>query len=193
MKKIKIVSLAAAALFSSALFADAFEFVTMENGASYIQINEDLESFSFRSDFKSIGNSGNVGYVIYPNGLSGDDMKEYLRENAGNAQFGKKLTGGNVDLGSLNAGDRVGFFLERKNGDVIYDTSFEEFHGKDYIAFDKNGGHGKDEWMSIEGIETSGGGSGTPNGAPLPGALAALLVGFVGIGAWKAGNKKKSS
>ena len=41
-----------------------------ENGSSYIQINQDLASFSFHSDFKSIGNSGKVGYVVYSQDLA---------------------------------------------------------------------------------------------------------------------------
>ena len=55
-------------------------------------------------------------------------------------------------------------------------------------------------WMKIEiaasasagGDGGSGGGTGAPNGAPLPGALAVLLVGSIGAGAWKAGSKKKA-
>ena len=53
-------------------------------------------------------------------------------------------------------------------------------------------------WMKID-ISASassggdGGGTGAPNGAPLPGALAVLLVGAVGAGACKAGSQKKKA
>ncbi len=175
---------AAAALTTFGSFADepAYQLVTKENGYSYIQINQNLDSFSFHSDFKSIGNSGKVGYVVYSQDLNDDQLGDYLKANAGNAEFAKKINNGLVDLGALNAGDRVGFYLDRNNGDVIYTTSFAEKHGTDYLDFTKNGtGSSKDEWMSISNVKAVA----RTSGAPLPGLLAVFLVGGLGAGALK--------
>lgn len=179
-----ISTFALIALIGFSVFGkDAYEFVNSANGYSYIQINEDLDAFSFKSDFKSIGNSGKVGYVVYAEGLENEQMAEYIRANAGNAQFGKKVNGGIVDLGALKAGDRVGFYLERNNGDTVYKTIFTEKHGVDYLEFSKNGvGQGKDEWMSISDVHAVSVPV-QPTGAPLPGMLAVIFIGGVGAGA----------
>lgn len=164
---------------------NAFEFVNSADGYSYIQINENIESFTFKSDWHSLGNAGRVGYVVYTSDMSDSERAAYMKANANNPQFGKSINGGTVDLGSLKAGDKVGFYEVRPNGRVYMQTSFEDWHDEKWLAFDKNGGHGKDEWMSISGIKTS---SAAPNGAPLPGTLAILLVG--GVGACCIGKKK---
>ena len=202
MNQIKIWLAAAAmsiATFSHAI--DAFEFVNSSDGYSYIQINENIESFTFKSDWHSLGNAGRVGYVVYTADMSDSDRAAYIEANADNPQFGKSINNGTVDLGSLKAGDKVGFYEVRPNGGVYTQTSFKDWHNEKWLAFDKNGGHGKDEWMTIADISvqeagsgssggsSSGGGTGAPNGAPLPGALAILLVGAVGAGAFKAGKK----
>lgn len=123
MKKLALAAGIAASLSTWAFAAEPFEFVTAANGNgfAYIQINEDLDSFSFHSDFKSIGNSGKVGYYLYPDGLSGKALADYVKATvaAGNAEFAKKIDNGLVDLGALKAGDRVGFFLDRNNGDTV--------------------------------------------------------------------------
>lgn len=179
----KIVCALAAMLMAVCAGAaeDAYTFVTKENGYSYIQINQNLDAFSFDSDFKSIGSSGKVGYVKYSHDLNDDQLSDYIRAHADNAEFGKKVNGGLVELGALKAGDRVGFYLERNNGDTIYESVFTTKHGTDYIEFDKNGGTGKDEWMSISNVKASP----APSGQPLPGLLAVLLIGGVGAGALK--------
>lgn len=191
MKK-TFAAVAAAIMTVFASFgASEYEFVTRDNGSSYIKINQNLESFSFKSDFKSIGNSGRVGYVVYPNDLSESDYGSYMAyitENASNPQFGKSLSDGNVKLGSLKSGTRVGFYLLRNNGNVVTATAFVEKNGTQYLEFDKNGGSGKDEWMSIEGVSAVP--ESVPTGAPLPGALAALLVG--GVGAFAARRRRAS-
>ena len=128
------------------LYAAPYELVNGADGFSYIRINQDIESFAFKSDFKSIGNSGIVGY--YVNGEKSD------------ASFSKKNN--ELTISGLKSGDQVAFWLLRKNGDLLQAFRFEEFHNKTYIAFDKNGG-GKDEWMSIDNIETK-----SPSGQPLP-------------------------
>lgn len=187
MKQKKLIGTAIGALASTLMtfgaFADdAYTLVTKKDGSSYIQINKDLDSFSFNSDFKSIGNSGKVGYVVYSQDLHDDQLADYLKTHSGKAEFAKKINDGLVDLGALKAGDRVGFYLDRKNGETVYATAFVTKHGTDYLEFDKNGGSGKDEWMSIEGVKAVGS---VPTGAPLPGALAVLLVGGIGAGAMK--------
>lgn len=201
MKKLLTILMMSLSMFANA--NDAFEFVNDDDyGYSYIQINQDLESFSFKSDWHSLGNAGRVGYVVYTANMSDSERAAYMEANANNPQFGKSINGGTVDLGSLKAGDRVGFYEVRPNGGVYTQTSFEDWHDEKWLAFDKNGGHGKDEWMTITDIKanTSGGAaggssegssSGAPNGAPLPGALAVMIVGVVGAGAWKCSNKKK--
>ncbi|MCQ2390316.1 MAG: hypothetical protein MJ240_02730 [Kiritimatiellae bacterium] len=192
----KAILVAAAALTLMAAKAeDAYALVNDAKGYSYIQINEDLDSFKFTSDFKSIGNSGKVGFFVYPEGLEGDALKKYINEAADdNAMFGKQINHGEVDLGALKAGDRVGFYLDRNNGRLVRDWSFETKHGTTYIAFDKNGG-GKDEWMPINNVTTTAAGSGSgdaPAGQPLPGALAMLALGGLGAGVAKLRGKKKA-
>ena len=186
----KMIAIGTMALALTGVCADeAFTLVNDAQGYSYIQINEDLGSFKFTSDFKSIGNSGKVGFFIYPDGLSGQALKDYIANiPADNAQFAKKINGGVVDLGALKAGDRVGFYLDRNNGDIVRNWDFATKHDTTYIAFDKNGG-GKDEWMSITDVKTSG--TEGPSGQPLPGVLAMLALGGLGIGAVKAKKKAK--
>ena len=174
---------------------DAFTFVNDgDYGYSYIQINEDLASFKFKSDWHSLGNAGRVGYVVYPTDLAKDQLGSYMEANANNPQFQKSVNGGVVDLGSLKAGDRVGFYEVRPNGGTYTQTAFKDWKDQIWLAFDKNGGNGKDEWMTITEISTQSAGSGTgaPSGAPLPGALAVLLVGGFGAGALKFGKKRKA-
>ena len=214
MKKIAY-SMALALAASVAMAQDAFTFVNDGNyGYSYIQINQDLDSFSFKSDWHSLGNAGRVGYVVYTSDMSDADRAAYMEANANNPEFRKSVNGGVLDLGSLKAGDRVGFYEVRPNGGTYTQSAFKDWKDKTWLAFDKNGGHGKDEWMTIEDISAqvaggstgggtsggtsggtgggTGGGTSAPSGAPLPGALAVLLVGGVGAGAFKFGKKKQA-
>lgn len=162
---------------------EAYSLVNDAQGYSYIQINQDVSDFSFVSDFKSIGNSGMVGFFVYPAGLEGQALKDYIAKfPADDAKFAKHINDGTVDLGALKEGDRVGFYLDRKNGDLVRGWDFQSKNGTTYIAFDKNGGKGKDEWMSIADVKTD---TDRPSGQPLPGALAMLLLGGVGLGAVK--------
>ena len=214
MKKIAcFTALALAAMVAVA--DDAFTFVNDgDYGYSYIQINQDLDSFSFKSDWHSLGNAGQVGYVVYTSDMSDADRAAYMEANANNPEFRKSVNGGVLDLGSLKAGDRVGFYEVRPNGGTYTQSAFKDWKDKTWLAFDKNGGHGKDEWMTIEDVSAqvaggstgggtsggtsggtgggTGGGTSAPSGAPLPGALAVLLVGGVGAGAFKFGKKKQA-
>ena len=174
---------------------EAFTFVNDgDYGYSYIQINQDLDSFKFKSDWHSLGNAGKVGYVVYPSDLSKEEFASYMESNANNPQFRKSVNGGVVDLGALKAGDRVGFYEARPNGGVYTQTAFKDWKDQKWLAFDKNGGNGKDEWMTIADISAkeAGGGVAAPSGAPLPGVLAVMLVGGVGAGALKFGKKKQA-
>jgi len=196
MKK-TIAAAMAFILAACAAASEAFEFVTDgDYGYSYVQINQDLDSFSFKPDWHSLGNAGRVGYVVYAADMGEAERAAYMEANANNPQFGKHVNGGVVSIGDLKAGDKVGFYEVRPNGGVYTQTAFKDWKDQTWLAFDKNGGHGKDEWMSIGEVSAqaagggTGGGSGAPNGAPLPGAFAALIVGCVGAGAAYAGKKR---
>ena len=183
----------AVALMSGALLADdsLYELVNDADGYSYIKFNADVQDFAFKSDFKSIGNSGKVGYYILPDGLSAQEAKEYIAKlEMNDAQFGKKINDGIVDLGERQNGERVGFYLQRNNGDLVRGWSFQDAKGTTYIAFDKNGGHGKDEWMSIEDISVIPR-TDIPTGAPLPGVLTMLLLGGASAGVLKLRKRKQ--
>lgn len=175
------------------LFAEeAYTLVNAENGYSYIQINQDLDAFSFKSDFKSIGNGGQVGYVVYSSDMSDEQMAAAMEQGSHppSPQFAKKIDNGIVDLGARKAGDRIGFYQVHNDGRILTTTEFVEKNGTTYLEFDKNGS-GKDEWMSIENISaTSASSAAAPTGAPLPGALAVLLVGGLGAGAMKKSRKR---
>lgn len=170
---------------------DAYALVNDAQGYSYIQINQDLDSFSFASDFGSIGGGGTIGFFLYPEGLEGQALKDYIANfDANDAKFAKHVNDGRIDFGSLKAGDRVGFYEDKKGHGIVRGWSFETDKGTTYIAFDKNGGKGKDEWISIEDVSANvtGGGSGSgdaPSGQPLPGALVMLALGGAGLGALK--------
>lgn len=203
----KVIVSAIVALSTMFGFSDeAFTFVNDgDYGYSYVQINQDLDSFSFKSDWHSLGNAGRVGYVIYTVDMSASDRAAYMEANANNPQFGKHINDGVVEVKNLKAGEAIGFYEVRPNGGTYTQSAFKDWKDQTWLAFDKNGGHGKDEWMTIADISIqevgggtsggtsggTGGGSGAPSGAPLPGALAVLLVGVVGAGAWKAGKKGK--
>lgn len=177
---IKYLFLVIATAFS-ALAENAYQLVNDENGYSYIQINADVDSFKFQSDFKSIGNSGKVGFFVYPNNLTGDALKQYIDSlPADSAAYSKSKDNGTIELGAKNAGDRIGFYLDRNNGDIVKVWSFETYNGKTYIAFDKNG-KGKDEFMSIENIYIDMANSPVISGAPLPGFLTIIFIGLTGI------------
>ena len=68
MKKLMMI---AVTMFEICTFGAAFEFVNDGNyGYSYVQINQNLDSFSFTPDWHSLGNAGKVGYVVYTADMS---------------------------------------------------------------------------------------------------------------------------
>lgn len=137
-----------------------------ENGA--IAILQDIESFSFTTDFGSVGNSGSVGYYIYT-----DDPANAVD---GGTLFSKK-NGGAIDLGALSEGQNIGFYLVRNNGDIITDFAFVTEGDELSLKFFKQG-NGKDEMFVLDNITIlQSESSGSPSGQPLPGALAVLLLG----------------
>ena len=197
MKKLIMTMFASVMLAFGTAFGDsAFEFVNDgDYGYSYVQINQDLDSFSFTPDWHSLGNAGKVGYVVYTADMNESDRAAYMEANANNPQFRKSVNGGLVEIKDLKAGDKVGFYEVRPNGGTYTQSAFKEWKDDTWLAFDKNGGHGKDEWMSLGEISTSsgeGGSTSAPNGAPLPGVFAIMLVGLTGAGAMKFGGKKKN-
>ncbi len=134
----------------------------MKNGDNgYIQINQNISALTFTFDFGSVGNAGTVGFYTYT-----DDPANAID---GGQSF-KKSDGSTADLGSFSEGQKIGFYLTRNNGDVITDFYFVEEDGKLYLKFQK-GTNGKDEMILISDIGV------TPSGQPLPGVLAALLLG----------------
>lgn len=194
MKKLMMTMIASAMLAFGAFGESAFEFVNDgDYGYSYVQINQDLDSFSFTPDWHSLGNAGRVGYVVYTADMNESDRAAYMEANANNPQFRKSVNGGLVEIKDLKAGDKVGFYEVRPNGGTYTQSAFKEWKDDTWLAFDKNGGHGKDEWMSLGEISIAGGEGGStsaPNGAPLPGVFAIMLVGLTGAGAMKFGKKK---
>lgn len=156
-------------LFAALSLAGAtqYEFNTgvrgWRNGS--LDILEDLSSLTLRSDFGSIGNSGSVGYYVYT-----ENPRDAV---VGATVFSKK--DGAITLTDLRAGDKVGFFLLRKNGAVLNHFYFVPRGDSYFLAFAK--GNGWDEHMFFSSIVPEG--APTPSGQPLPGILATLLAGAV--------------
>lgn len=149
-----------------------YELVNDERGYSYLKINEDMDAFRFDADWKSVGNSGSVGVFKYPDGLEGQALRDYIDAfDATAARFSKHVDGGVITIGDVKAGDRYGFYLVRKNGDVVRIWDWSEWKAQTFLEFDKNGG-GKDEWIRVGKFS-----HGDPSGAPLPGSVAVLAAG----------------
>ena len=226
----KLLTIALAAMFSIGTFASEtlWSLVRPEGGFHYISIDQNLDAFSFDVlKYENGGLAGHAGYFVYTDGMSGEALDNYIKENG--VLIGKNQT--TVDVGALNEGDKVGFYKTEtttvghgwnQHQETTIDTGYiigtkvvqhstdwfghttetilDEGTFVDYISGNtyQTGDGG---WMKIDisaspassgGDGGSGGGTGAPNGAPLPGALAVLLVGSIGAGAWKAGSKKKA-
>lgn len=206
----KLLTVALAMTFSLGLFAEGeqlWSLVRPEGGFHYISIDQNLDAFSFDVlKYENSSLNGHTGYFVYTEDMSGDDLENYIKENG--VQIAKNQT--TVDVGALNEGDKVGFYKWDTTGscwnqqtkiDTGYiigtkvvsrttgmwghttETILDEGTFVDYISGSTyqsgNGG-----WMKIE-ISASasaggGGGSEPASGAPLPGALAVMLVGGIG-------------
>lgn len=159
--------------FSVSAFAAAQYSITYGGPGSNGSINvlSDLSSFSFTTDFGSIGGSASIGYYTYTDNIN--------NVTYGTQTFGKK-DGETVDLGAFVEGQHIGFYLERNNGQKVTDFFFKEQNGILTLTFNKNGGHGGDETIALAGITAIT--DSAPSGQPLPGVLAALLIGGATFG-----------
>ncbi len=155
--------------------SDSYEFILGSRGGEngYIQINQNITSFTFSTDFGSVGNAGTLGFYTYT-----DDPTV---ATDGGVAF-RKSNGSEIDLGSLTEGEKVGFYLTRNNGDILTDFFFVQEDDNIYLKFTKNTGNGKDEMFLIANVSYAN--SGKTSGQPLPGILAALLVGG-GVAAYR--------
>jgi len=131
-----------------------------------LNILEDVSSLTLYSNFGSIGNSGSVGYYVYT-----DTPANAVQ---GAVTFSKH--DGAITLPELKAGDKVGFFLTRNNGQVIRKFNFMPYGDSYFLIFNKNGGHGHDEAMFLSSIVPES--ASAPSGQPLPGLLMTLLAGI---------------
>jgi len=214
MKKLMTI-IACAISFSLIAAEQLWSLVRPESGFHYVSIDQNLDAFSFDVlKYENASLNGHTGYFVYTDEMSGNELENYIRENG--VAIEKNQT--TVDVGALNEGDKVGFYKwdisgcghsQRTTIDTGYiigtkvvsrstdmwghttETILDEGTFVDYISGDSyQSGHGG--WMKIEisAIPASSGGSEPANGAPLPGALAVILVGMIGAGAWKCSNKK---
>ena len=219
----KLLTTVLAATVSLGLFAEGeqlWSLVRPQGGFHYISIDHNLESFSFDVlKYENCGLNGHAGYFVYTDGLEGQELENYVKENG--VAIAKNQT--TVDVGSLNEGDKVGFYkwntttsgygwnqTQKTTIDTGYiigtkvvqhstdwfghttETILDEGIFVDYIS-GSTYQTGDGGWMKIDisatpASSSSGGGTGTPNGAPLPGALAVMFVG--GIGATMLKKKK---
>ena len=206
----KLLTTALAATVSLGLFAEGeqlWSLVRPEGGLHYISIDQNLDAFSFDVlKYENTSLKGHAGYFVYKDDMSGNELESYIRENG----VGIKANQTTVDVGALNEGDKVGFYKWDTTGcwgnqttiDTGYiigtkvvqhstdmwghttETVLDEGTFVDYISGSTyQSGHGS--WMKIEisASAAAGGGSGgsePANGAPLPGALAVMLVGGIG-------------
>lgn len=208
----KLLTIALAAIFSIGTFASEtlWSLVRPEGGFHYISIDQNLDAFSFDVlKYENNALNGHAGYFVYTDDMSGKELENYVKENG--VKIEKNQT--TVDVGSLNEGDKVGFYKWDTTGcfgnqhttiDTGYiigtkvvsrstdwwgnvtETILDEGTFVDYIS-GSTYQTGNGSWMKIDITATpassGSGGTDAPNGAPLPGALAILLVGGIGAGA----------
>ncbi len=177
MKKIIFMTLVLVSGILSA--ATQYEFIYGSiSSPGYIQITQDLTSFSFATDFGSVGNAGSLGFYTFT-----DDPANRVD---GGTTF-RKANGSTVALGSFTEGQKIGFYLTRNNGTILTDFYFTEEGGNIYLNFVKTG-NGKDEILLFGSI-IAGGDTPAPSGQPLPGVLAAMILG--GGAAYSAYRRKR--
>lgn len=212
MKKSMIFAVALAAMAASAA-DELWSIVRPEGGFHYISIDQNLESFSFDIlKYENCALNGHTGYFVYTDGMSGRELTQYIKENG--VDIAKNQA--SVDVGPLNAGDKVGFYKWDTTG---YGRNQQKTIGSSYIIGTKVVQHSTDMWghttetildeglfvdyisgstyqsgnggwMKIEIDATPASGATPVSGAPLPGVLSVLLVGGVGAGALKAKKRK---
>lgn len=189
----KLVMIAAMVTAACVWGADEYEFISAKT--DYIGITEDLDSFSITSDFGSVGGSGKVGYYVYDGALSAAERATLINESVNKGNYFTKANN-TLTISNLSAGDKIGFYLVRKNGNVISDWHFSQDAGStNGIVFPKSG-HGRDEVLAFAEIVVirQSQDPGT-TGMPLPGFLPALLIGGCGLSgmSWKRFRKGASS
>lgn len=221
MKKLMTLIVCAIA-FNLIAAEQLWSLVRPEGGFHYISIDQNLDAFSFDVlKYENCGLAGHAGYFVYTDGMSGEALDNYIKENG--VLIGKNQT--TVDVGALNEGDKVGFYKTEtttvghgwnQHQETTIDTGYiigtkvvqhstdwfghttetilDEGTFVDYISGSTyqtgNGGWMKIDIAATPASSSSGGGTDAPNGAPLPGALAVMLVGSVGLGALKASKKR---
>ena len=90
--------------------------------------------------------------------MEGLALFNYINEyDVNDAKFSKHENNGQIVLGDVKEGDRIGFYLNRKQGGTfIKGWKFESKNGMDGIMFDKSmnyGNHSKDELVLIRGFD----------------------------------------
>ena len=217
----KILTTILAVTISLSLFAEGEQLWSLvrpeERGFHYISIDQNLDAFSFDVlKYENFGLAGHAGYFVYTDGMSGEALDNYIKENG--VLIGKNQT--TVDVGALNEGDKIGFYKTETTtvghgwnqhqettidtgyiiGTKVVQTSTDFWGNKtekildegifvDYISGSTyqsgDGGWMKIDIAAIPASSSSGGGTGTPNGAPLPGTLAVMFVGGIGATMFK--------
>lgn len=199
----KILTTILAVTISLSLFAEGEQLWSLDRpqgGFHYISIDQNLDAFSFDIlKYENCGLNGHAGYFVYTDRLSDKELENYIKENGVTIAKNQET----VNVGSLNEGDKVGFYrTSGKSIDTGYiigtkvvqhstdwfghttETILDEGIFVDYIS-GSTYQTGDGGWMKIDIAATpasssSGGGTGTPNGAPLPGTLAVMFVGGIG-------------
>ena len=233
MKKVLACAVAAAAFGSFA--EEAFSFVTDPSGYSYIQINQDVDSFKLditkygeanaqdnrngqwgEGHFKYYTYQGNVQKTTTATGWGYHQSTTTVLKDSATGEAISPVTiakgSSSIDLGALSAGTKIGFAFDDRGTDEwafkFTDSGYYQNGGSRYYAYAaaagetlvnfnqaSYSGHGGgnnnwDDWMVISASATTASVN-VPSGAPLPGALAMLLVGGFGAGALRLGKRKQ--
>ncbi len=117
---IKAFGFAAVLAVAGAVSADSlYSFVTDKDGYSWIQINHDMDSFSFQLTNTGLDryDDGDLRYFVFQGDKS---PAEDAWKTVGGINYGDKVQGGSkikslnstVTLKNLKAGDRIGFQME---------------------------------------------------------------------------------
>ncbi len=210
MKKLMLI-IASAMAFCLTADDQLWSIAKPNGGLHYISIDQNLESFSFDVlKYENCGLNGHTGYFVYTEDMSGKALENYIKENG--VDIAKNQT--TVDVGALNEGDKVGFYKWESSwgGKKTIDTSYiigtkvvsrstdrwgrvtetvlDEGTFVDYISGNSYQS-GSGGWMKIEISAVPASGKPT-SGAPLPGALAVMLVGLAGARVLKPGRSKRN-
>ena len=206
--KIIVVAFAATLAFCVRAEEELFSLENRADGFSYISIDSNVSAFTL--NVEQIGRScafGGAGYFTYTADMAPGEMAAYIKENGKDFADGT----GTYEAGELEAGTRVGFYSYKPHhgfswygfrydekllddtfsfktklvqysldwrGNVVSEKILDEGTFIDFSSYAEGG------WMKIS-IAAK------PAGAPLPGAMAMLLVGMAGVGGLKASERKK--